>query len=124
MFSRTSHSRNSIYFFSVFLLDLINAYDGGIRSVYGENATSHIFTSYPHEKITKTTGFFDIVSKKILNIFYTLLLFKNGGKINTHTHTCARALPPKVIYAKECLFCLTRNIINEPRHVISNNVAF
>ena len=60
--------------FSVFLLDLINAYDGGVRSVYGENATSHIFTSYPHEKITKTTGFFDIVSKNTEYFLYIVIV--------------------------------------------------
>lgn len=48
---------NEVVLFS----DLIEAFDGGTRSVVGPLSTASIFSSSPHENITKTTGFFDIV---------------------------------------------------------------
>lgn len=36
-------------------------YDGGIRSVTGENATAHIFASYPRPGLSHFNGYFDIV---------------------------------------------------------------
>lgn len=38
----------------------INNFDGGTRQMYGRNATAHIFTSFPKDDLSKTTGFFDI----------------------------------------------------------------
>ncbi|KAL4223055.1 Aquaporin-7 [Mactra antiquata] len=40
--------------------ELINEFDGGQRQVYGMNSTSHIFTSYPLDGISKRSGFFDV----------------------------------------------------------------
>lgn len=36
-------------------------YDGGIRSVTGENATAHIFASYPRQGLSHINGYFDVV---------------------------------------------------------------
>jgi hypothetical protein len=39
--------------------------------MYGENATAHIFTSFPRDDLSKTTGFFDIVSDIIqINVYF------------------------------------------------------
>lgn len=51
-----------VCFSSPFFVDLIDAYDGGSRSVVGETATAGLFTSFPHKNISKVTGFFDVVS--------------------------------------------------------------
>ena len=46
----------------IVITELISNFDGGERQMYGENATAHIFTSFPRDDLSKTTGFFDIVS--------------------------------------------------------------
>ncbi|WAR02969.1 AQP3-like protein [Mya arenaria] len=41
-------------------LQMINTFDGGVRQVYGDQATVSIFTSFPSQDISTGTGFFDI----------------------------------------------------------------
>ncbi|XP_052801644.1 aquaporin-3-like isoform X2 [Mya arenaria] len=40
--------------------EMINTFDGGVRQVYGDQATVSIFTSFPSQDISTGTGFFDI----------------------------------------------------------------
>lgn len=48
--------------FNVFkFLDLINNFDGGIRQVYGEKRTAHIFATYPKSYLTLRGGLVDQV---------------------------------------------------------------
>jgi len=49
--------------------DALYAYDGGIRSVYGANATAGIFATYPQEFLSTSSGWFDqIVGTAILTM--------------------------------------------------------
>lgn len=40
--------------------ELIDQFESGARTVYGDTATSHIFTSFPLENISKKTAFFEV----------------------------------------------------------------
>ena len=42
--------------------DAINAYDGGVRSTYGDNATAGIFSTFPNNDVSTLNCFFDQVS--------------------------------------------------------------
>ncbi|KAI6231122.1 Major intrinsic protein domain containing protein [Aphelenchoides besseyi] len=46
----------------VLYYDKINEYDGGVRQVYGENATAGIFATYPGDHLSIWGGVFDQVS--------------------------------------------------------------
>jgi hypothetical protein len=46
---------------SLFNLDAINKFDGGIRQVYGTTATAHIFASYPASHLGVLNGLIDQV---------------------------------------------------------------
>ena len=49
----------------MYISEHFHAFDGGIRVAFGENATAHLFTSFPHKNISWTTGFFDVVSMRV-----------------------------------------------------------
>jgi len=42
-------------------LDALNNFDGGVRSVVGDNSTAGVFSTYPQAYLSTLNGFFDQV---------------------------------------------------------------
>lgn len=48
-----------------YILDGINAYDGGVRQVLGPNGTAGIFSTYPASYLSLAGGFWDQARQRI-----------------------------------------------------------
>ncbi|XP_076305267.1 aquaporin-9-like [Tachypleus tridentatus] len=66
-------------------------FDGGYRSVTGENATAHIFATYPQEFVNTRNGFFD----QVVGTF--LLMIAISAIIDDKNMNIAQGLQPLLI---------------------------
>lgn len=67
-----------IYYNYCFVLDAINTFDGGVRQVYGPNATAGIFATYPLDYVSTGSCFVD----QVCNMCFHILLYEEQSNLS------------------------------------------